>query len=105
MISPGFSLLTRQKACEGFPGMQTLFFTPFLSFHVSFSLSLTLQTPQRTRRRKLNALFQRDNLHLGEEKEFLRSRLIQLPPGGTQILFLLHPSLPLSLSHLLDGLR
>lgn len=96
---PGFSLLTRWKACEGFPGMQTLFFTPFLSFSVFFFLSLTLQAPQRTRRRKLNAVFQRDNLSSAEERVCKIPSHSASPWGDTNSFSPLSP-----LSHLLDGL-
>lgn len=70
--------------------------TPFLSFHVFSSLPLTLQTPQRTRRRKLNALFQRDNLSTAEERVCKIPSHSAYPWGDTKsfspLLLLLSPS-------------
>lgn len=92
---PGFSLLTgkRQKVFEGFPRMQTLFFTSFPSFRVSFSHSLTPQTQQRTLKRKLNALFQRDNLSSAEVRVCKIPSHSGSPEGGNKFFFSFLPSL------------
>lgn len=87
---PEFSLLTRLKASEGFPAMQTLCFFHSLSF-ISFSL-LALKTPRRTRRHELNVVFQGDNLSSAEERLCKIPSHSASPWGDTNSLSPLSPS-------------
>lgn len=80
--------------CEGFSwNAITTFYSLSLLFNVFCSPPLTLRTPQRTRRRKLNAVFQSGNLSSAEERVCGILSHSASPWGDTNFFF---SSLPLA---------
>lgn len=94
---PRIQPVDKLKGMWGIPwNANSIFFTPLSLLSCFLSLPLTLQTPQRTHRHKLNALFQRDNLHSAEERVCKIPSHSVSPWGDTNSLFSSTPLLSLT---------